>query len=103
MFGGSGNRIDKASGDWYQLVKRNFVQAVHGNIDIAAVHETHITKTFTAIGTNIKLDAPVIFLKGVVELGDGGFRNGYNGSFVDINGAVVQVVNGVIKAKMAGN
>lgn len=100
---GPGNRIDKVSGDWYQLVKRNFTQAVHGNIDVAAVHETHLTKTFTAIGTNIKLDAPVIFLKGVVELGDGGFRNGYNGSFVDINGAVVQVVNGVIKAKMAGN
>ena len=99
---GAGNRIDKVSGDWYHLIKRNFVQAVHGNIDVAGVHETHITKTFTAIGKNIKLDAAITDITGQLLTGSLQVRNGYTGAFEDINGKVIQVKNGIVIAAKGG-
>ncbi|MEK9699619.1 MAG: hypothetical protein VW270_27825, partial [Candidatus Poseidoniales archaeon] len=99
---GAGNRIDKVSGDWYTLVKRNWIQAVHGNIDVAGVHETHTTKTFVVTGQNIKLDANIIDITGQMLVGSVQVRNGFTGTFEDINGKVIQVKNGVVIAAKGG-
>ena len=95
---GAGNRIDKVSGDWYTLVKRNWVQAVHGNIDVAGVHETHTTKTFFVTSKNIKLDASITDVTGMLLAGSLRVRNGYNGVITDSQGRVVTIQNGIITA-----
>jgi len=99
---GAGNRIDKVSGDWYALIKRNWVQAVHGNIDVAGIHETHNTKTFVVTGKNIKLDATITDITGQLLVGSVQVRNGFTGTFEDINGKVLQVKNGVVIAAKGG-
>jgi len=95
---GAGNRIDKVTGDWYTLVKRNWIQAVHGNIDVAGVHETHTTKTFVVTGKNIKLDAFITDVTGVLMCGSLQVRNAYNGVITDTQGRVVTIKNGIIVA-----
>lgn len=100
---GAGNRIDKISGDWYTLVKRNFVQAVHGNVDVAGVHVTFTTKTFVATGQLAKIDAAQIHLTGKVIAGSIQVRNGWTGSFEDINGKVIQVIDGIVVGAKGGS
>lgn len=100
---GAGNRIDKISGDWYTLVKRNFVQAVHGNVDVAGVHVTFTTKTFVATGQLAKIDAAQIHLTGKVIAGSVQVRNGWTGSFEDINGKVIQVIDGIVVGAKGGS
>ena len=100
---GAGNRIDKVSGDWYTMIKRNYLVAVHGTYDCSAVHATFTTKTFTAIGKNIKLDAFVTDVTGKLLAGSVKVRNGYTGVFEDINGKVMQVKDGIVVAAAGGS
>ena len=100
---GAGNRIDKVSGDWYTMIKRNYLVAVHGMYDCSAVHATFTTKTFTAIGKNIKLDAFVTDVTGKLLAGSVKVRNGYTGVFEDINGKVMQVKDGIVVAAAGGS
>ena len=100
---GAGNRIDKVSGDWYTLVKRNWVHASHGNVDIAGVHVTLTTKTFVAVGKNIKLDAVQVNVPGKLIAGSMRVRNGWSGSFEDINGKVIQVLDGIVVGTKGGS
>ena len=99
---GPGNRIDKVTGDWYTMIDRNWYKAVAGDINTAGRHISFNGKTFVVKSQSMTVMAPNVVVSGKVLAGTLASQTGATDTFVDVNGKVVTVTDGIVTSVTEG-